>query len=431
MLTADLILVRTYRGEIRPRYIQETETSALDLAKALVEIFAGHVGKRREELDRELKDFLGTGTDFLLHRALAKLLFDRSEFDTSSPVAPEELRRATFEAAAAAYQKPHDSDDVQAFHFDHAAVLAAAAASFEELSTSDVETSLYADLKDQQIFLKWKPCTPEWLVKRYNVALAQGALLRATELRIRIAGQTTNAYRELFRKIKFFQLLHRVKRLDEGDGWEIVLDGPLSLFQASGRYGLQMASFLPTLLHFDGWELAADLRWGKKRAKRTFRLSPETGLQTTTRLLGQWQPEEQRWFPEQFEKLESDWEISAEGELVNLGGEGVMVPDFVFHHPPSGTRASMEVFGFWRKGAVASRLKLLRRHGPKNLILALSKQLAGGQEGLDEIPGEVYVFRTTPLARQVLKILEGLRPAEKGKKTKTKKTKTKKTKGGR
>ena len=41
------------------------------------------------------------------------------------------------------------------------------------------------------------------------------------------------------------------------------------MFKSSGRYGLQMASFLPTLLHFDHWSLTADLLWGKKR--RPFR----------------------------------------------------------------------------------------------------------------------------------------------------------------
>jgi predicted nuclease of restriction endonuclease-like RecB superfamily len=123
-------------------------------------------------------------------------------------------------------------------------------------------------------------------------------------------------------------------------------------------------------------------------------------------ITGQWQPEEIAWLPEQLAKITDAWEVSTDTELVNLGGEGVLVPDFVFHHSESGARIVMEVFGFWRKGAIESRLRLLRRHGPKNMILALSKALAAGQESLDELPGEVYVFRSAPVARQVLKLLE-------------------------
>ena len=179
----------------------------------------------------------------------------------------------------------------------------------------------------------------------------------------------------------------------------------MSLFKASGKYGVRMASFLPTLLHFDRWTLEAKLLWGRKRRRLRFRLSPRQGLRPTTRLLGQWQPEELAWLPEQFEKLGSEWQVSTDAELVALGGQGVLVPDFVFRHP-NGTRVFMEVLGFWSRGVVESRLELLRRHGPENFVLALSKQLAAGREGLEEIPGEVYLFRATPIARKILKLLE-------------------------
>ena len=237
-------------------------------------------------------------------------------------------------------------------------------------------------------------------------------LFKAVELEIRIDGGSVKRHRELFRKIKFFQLMHRV----EGDakaGYLIRLDGPLSVFKSSGRYGLQMASFLPTLLHFERWSLSAKLLWGKKRRGLGFRLAPANGLKPYTRLTGQWQPEALTWLPEQFAKLESKWRISTDAELIDLGGRGVLVPDYKFEHA-SGPVVYMEAFGFWNKGAVASRLELLRQHGPENLILALSKQLAAGREALDEIPGDVYVFRSSPIARKVLKRLEAYRDGMSG-----------------
>ena len=395
MLTADLVQVRIYRGEVRPRYLQEGP-DPLGLASRLIDIFAAHVGKPRLDLQDELKDFLGTGTAFLLHRGLAKLLFDRCSFESESPVEPEDLRRAVFEAAAEARR--------EAEHFDRSAVLERVASAFE-IETGTIERCLYADLKDEQILQEWKPCTPEWLVRRYNVALAQGVLLRASGLEITIAGQDPRRYRALFRRIKFFQLLHRVTGT-AGEGYRIRLDGPMSIFQSTGKYGVRMGSFLPTLLHFDGWTLDADVRWGKRRRKCTFSLSSDSGLRPYGRLPGQWQPEELGWLPDQLAELDAGWSVSTDGELVDLGGQGVLVPDFVFVHRDTGKRVLMDVLGFWNKSAVASRLRLLRRHGPPSLILAISKQLAAGQEGLDDLPAEVYVFRSAPLARQVLKILK-------------------------
>ncbi len=413
MLTADLVQARVYRKEVRPRYIDAADEGNLALAGELIDVFSEHEGRPRHELDCELKELLGTGTEFLLHRALAKLLLDRSTFDTEAEVEPVELRRAVFEAAAAAYQQAGDDGEVR--ELDRTAVLDGVAGRLE-LEARDVERGLYADLKDEQILVEWKRCRPAWLLERYNVALAQGVLFKAAELTLRIDGGDIRQHRELFRKIKFFQLMHRVEG-DAGKGspgggqvghFKIRLDGPLSVFKASGRYGLRMASFLPTLLHFDRWSLRAKLLWGKKRRELTFRLSPATGLKPYTRLTGQWQPEPLTWLPEQFAKLDSEWQVSTDAELVDLGGRGVLVPDYVFEHA-GGLRVFMEVFGFWNKGAVASRLELLRRHGPDNLILALSKRLATGREALEEIPGDVYVFRATPIARKVLKLLEELR----------------------
>lgn len=428
MLTSDLLRVRTYRGELRPRYVDAKDPEILALAGRLIEIFRDHEGRPRQELDQELADFLGTGTDFLLHRGLAKLLDDRCDFETAAPTEPEAIRQAVFGAAAKGYRAPHPEDDPHPFHFDRDAVLERAAASLE-ISSGELQGGLYADLKDEQILTRFDACEAPWLLGRYNVALAQAVLLRASELVIEISGQKPAAYRELFRKIKFFQLMHRVKPRQDGsgDGYEILLDGPMSLFQASGKYGVQMALFLPTLLHFDGWSLEATVRWGKRRLKRSFKLSPDKGLQPINRLRGQWQPEEVAWFPEQFEKLESEWTISTDGALVDLGGEGVLVPDFVFEHRGSGRQVYLEVLGFWRKGAVASRLRLLKRHGPKNLILAVAKKLATGADELEKLPGEIYLFRSAPIARQVLKILDGFAPKKKRRKTKRKTAKKVKT----
>lgn len=408
MLTRDLLLTRAYKGEIRPRYIDEDEAH-LALAEQLIEVFDAHLGRSRQELETELKDLLGTGTSFLLHRGLAKLLRDRCEFKIEAPLPPEDLRREVFDTAARAYGQPQGEDSSEPFRFDRRRLLEQAAVALG-LKPEDCEENLYADLKDQQILQSWKPCKPPWLLRRYNVALAQGVLLRANELTLHLAPGQPRKHRELFRKIKFFQLMHRVKRMPDG-AYRIRLDGPMSLFQASQRYGLQMASFLPTLMHFADWRLEAELRWGKRRLKRRFLLTPKTGLVPYGKLLGQWQPPEVAWLPEQFAALDSEWEINTNAELIDLGGEGILVPDFVFQHRPSGTTAYMEVLGFWRKGAVESRLRLLRRHGPQNLILALGKKLAGDKESLADLPGEVYLFASSLVARKVLKHLERIRSA--------------------
>lgn len=394
-----------YKGSVRPRYVDAKDPELLALAEQLIELFDQHEGRPRFELDRELADLVGSGTDFMLHRAFAKLLFDRCTFDTESAVEPDVLRRRLFETAAAAYRS--DAVDEKPFHFDRHAVLADAAQGLE-VDPAEVEHGLYADLKDEQVLGGWRRCRPEWLVARYNVALAQGVLLRATELEIHLTETSVTKQRALFRAIKFFRLLHRVTEDGKG-GWKIRLDGPMSVFKASGKYGVQMASFLPTLLHFSPWTLEAKVRWGKARRAATFSLASDQGLEPYGPLRGQWQPEEVAWLPEQLAKVTDAWEVSSDAAVIPLGGQGVLIPDFVFTHRESGFEVVMEILGFWRKGALESRLKLLRRHGPPHMIVAVSKQLVAEEGDLDDLPGEVYLFRSAPLARQVAKHLERLR----------------------
>ena len=104
MLTADLVRVRVRGGVLHPQYIPADDAELTGLATAMIEIFKEHVGRTRRELDSELKDFLGTGTAFLLHRGLAKLLLDRCTFVTDSKIEPSTLRQAVFARAASVYQ---------------------------------------------------------------------------------------------------------------------------------------------------------------------------------------------------------------------------------------------------------------------------------------------------------------------------------------
>ena len=96
---------------------------------------------------------------------------------------------------------------------------------------------------------------------------------------------------------KLRRLLHDVRTLDDG-GYEMRLDGPLSLFKSSQKYGVQMAQFLPTLLHLERFELEATVLHGPKRREVDFRLDSSRGFLPIRPLRGQWRPEEIDWLEE-------------------------------------------------------------------------------------------------------------------------------------
>src|SRR5215210_453049 len=96
MLTAELSLSWQRGEQIRPRYVEPDDEEYLRAAEDLVEIFGAHEGRTRASLEESLQEYVGTGTDYKILRGFIKLLTDRCEFETSSPVEPAEIRRALF-----------------------------------------------------------------------------------------------------------------------------------------------------------------------------------------------------------------------------------------------------------------------------------------------------------------------------------------------
>ena len=100
MLTSDLLRVAVRKQKVKPRYLDAEDARATEKAEQLTEIFEGHVEKTRGEIDDEVEGAIGHGTDFLIWRGLAKLLYDRSTFETVAEADPVDIRRAVFEASA-------------------------------------------------------------------------------------------------------------------------------------------------------------------------------------------------------------------------------------------------------------------------------------------------------------------------------------------
>lgn len=396
MLTSDLIRVSVGKRRVRPKYIDTSDSALVELAYTLIQVMEESLHERREDIEDNLSQYQGAHGDYKMVRGLIRLLMNRCEFEVKSKVDPIDLRRAAFTRAS----------ELRSQHqFDRAAIL-------EEVSEKygvpgeKVDDNLYADLKAFQRMTEFKPITPEKLLERYNTSLAQSVLLKATQLVVQVKGAAAD-YRQLFRYIKFFRLLYEVEVLSRKRGYRITLDGPLSIFQSSSKYGLQMANFLLALLQMPEYKLTAQLRWGKKKKPKEFELRNKDGLETHFQKAGHWMPPEFKTFIDRFSDEDTPWEISENPDIVNLDGDGVFVPDFKFTHSETGQTAYMEIFGYWKRNGVLERLKVLDKHGIDNAILAVSKSLAASPKvSLDFDEPNVYVYVQVLIPREIRSRLE-------------------------
>ena len=194
------------------------------------------------------------------------------------------------------------------------------------------------------------------------------------------------------------------------DGFVLHIDGPLSLFSATNKYGLQMANFLPALLLCGEFRLDAELRWGPKRDSRTFHLDHKDGLVSHYADTGTYVPAELSAFVDRFRQVAPSWDLSEATDVLELGREGVWVPDYKFTHKATGIDVHVEVVGFWKKSSLERLLRLLPEHGPKRYLLAISDRLKVDESALEDLAGPVLRFKEIPNAVELASMLDGLLP---------------------
>ncbi len=422
MLTADLLRVRDDGDSIEPRYIKiEGKAGPRYQARAeqMIALFSSHIGQRRAVLDEAIGDLIGDGTDFNLSRGFKKLLEDRSTFEVGSVASPIDVREVVFGLSATHHPIVASTDTLHTHTREDILDMAAVElqrrleeAKGEPLAApvtrADVEEALYGDLNENQRLTSFKELEGIELLHRYNLALAQAVLYRARELRISLqAGAQASQYRQLFNYLKFYQLMHRVRRSPAG-AWKLTLDGPISLLKSTNKYGLKMAMFLPALLLCEGWAMEADLVWGPSREARTFILDDGCGLKSHYKAKGAYVTEEQAHFEKRWKAMKTPWKISRGAELLDLGGHDVLVPDVVFTHKEDGRKAMMEIVGYWRRGWLKTKAQNVQRHGPKNLMLAVSDRLQTDRDKpqWDELPVALMPFKGVILPKKVLAIVE-------------------------
>lgn len=405
MLSGNLVRVATVKQRVIPRFLPRENVQWLEVAESLLMIFREGVGMTRGEIEAEIDDLVGQGLANLAHRGLAKVLEDRAEFEVVADVAPETLRDKVF-TAAAAYRKELKASAATGLRdpFRRDLVISEVAKGLG-IEADVVTAGLFADLKDENRLLKFEDLTAQRLIDRYNVALAQAVLLRSVLIRIEIRGEKPARYRQFFRQLKFHRLLYRVEG-DMREGYVFQIDGPLSLFSATNRYGLQMAFFLPTILLCNDFLLDAEIRWGPQKDPRSFHLESKDGLISHAADTGTYVPAEIKSFVDRFRQVAPAWEVSDATEIIELGRDGVWVPDYRFIHRESGVVVFLEVLGFWRRSSLERLLKVLPQHGTRRYVLAISDRLKVDEESLDALPGQVLRFKEIPNALELSALLD-------------------------
>jgi uncharacterized protein len=406
MLPPELTRARKREGKLTISPLSAAERArATELCQALLEVTRAGVGCEREDVEARWASVPASAKERKLLLGLTHLVEARSEFTSPSGVDPEEVRRVVFSHAATMRAALGAGEYLQR---DQALARAA-----EELGmdAAAIDQALYADLRGAQRLERTPPHTPSALVADYELVQVQSVLLRAVKIQAEVRAARPDAYRELFRRLKFRQLLFRIEPLD-GGGYRLDIDGPLSLFGATTKYGLELSLALPALLSAGQLKLKAELRWGKRREALTFEQSYPapaereelSGVRTEV--------------AELLDALSTNakWSARLSDTLIDLTsqGGGVLVPDVELtrghEKAASGeARVLVELLGFWSRDAVFRRIEAAERGLRSPVLFVVSSRLRVSEELLDGVESaSLYVYKGKINAQALLRKAEAL-----------------------
>jgi len=402
MLSPEHVRVRRQGGELKLLALGgELRARAVAIAGELAATAAEHVGRSRAELETAWEALPVAPREKKLRQGLEKLVEDASEFEGGDPEHAAELRRELF--GLATKRRREDAEGA----FDRAGIVAEIAER-RGMTAEAVEAALYADLRSAQRLVTCRPPDPEALVAAYERAQVQAVLLRAVRVVADVRCASGDAYRALFRQLKFRRLMHRVSPLD-GGGYRVEIDGPFSLFQSVAKYGLELALVLPALEACQSLDLRAEIRWSQGSRPLSFRYEPAPGrgeLATTSAR------DEVQELAGGLRAAGDAWRVAPAERVLDLPGAGVCVPDLLLKRASDGAEVLVEVLGFWSRASVWQRVELARRGLGAKVLFVVSSRLRVSEDVLDE-DGEaaLYVYNGHINPRAVLRHAEALAAA--------------------
>ncbi len=204
----------------------------------------------------------------------------------------------------------------------------------------DRQPELYKDLPSRRIIAASPDYSPLQLIRRYNLALAQGLCLHAKEMVLTIQSISPQAVRYLMRYLKFFGLLVSTK-MGKKDALVMTIEGPLTDFGGGKRYRNRMAAVCGAFPFLTSWELMATVEL--ERRSFSLLIDHKDGLHSHYQSFMDYTPPEWRDFSNKLlSKLGSSWELQT-CEWPTQNPEQWSCPDWIFKHA-SGT--TIQLFAY-------------------------------------------------------------------------------------
>jgi len=387
-------------GTLHAAYVDPTNDAMIAGAEQLLETARSYHSQRRADLHDAFVALQRQARDKKLIDGIFDVLVRSCTFDKGVEADPVELRAFLFSQAAAQFPVGVADNCPRRNQ-----ILLDAAQRFG-IPPENVESAMFADLADEQLLSSVPPWTPQQLLQRYNLALAQGVLLNAQFLEITLRSPTPGRLRQLVRFLKFFRLLFQVEHQDHSI--LVLVDGPLSILEHAKAYGTRFASLLPALLLLPDFSLKARVKWREKWGE--FVVDSKEGLRSHYPDKGAWVPKELELFANALDAALPHHNLSLSPEfMIPLGAKDAFVPDIELEGP-NGPHW-IEIVWPWQRLGDGHWISLFQKHAPKGALALVSSKAINPKLAKNLLAStkddRIFFFKITPPSEKVaMAILE-------------------------
>ncbi len=398
MLTAELVPARRRGDELLlPKTSKARRERILALGEEVLGLLGAMQGECRDDVAAELDAIDVAPRVIKLLRGLAKLALDACRFEAEEGDDPVALRDALFAASTAARRDGSWERER----------LITEVASARGLEPARLQRLLFSDLRGTHLLADAPDTSAEQLAARYELALHQAVLLRATGLRVELQSRDAGVLREVYRRLKFHRLMWQDLGAEAENTLALQVDGPAALFSQSTRYGLELAIMLPVFAQATRWSIDAEVLWGRERRPLRFRTAGRRdafGADAAPPAL----PDELIRLLEGLQRFAPRWQAEAATRSFDVPGLGVMLPDVRLRRD-DGAELWLEILGYWSREAVFRRVDLVRAGVDAPVLFAFSDRLRVDPDVLPmEEGGALLAFKGVLSARRVLDAADAL-----------------------
>jgi uncharacterized protein len=459
MIQSQLLRVKTSKGEIIPLFCSgENKSRHLELAKVIIDEFKESAASReKKKILNERISFLERNfDDYRLVRGLSTLLERRCQFNTTVSQGAkncEKLLRRGFALTESRRQE-----------------ILSAISLKTKVSPTFIVQSIWSDLDENMILELFDSVSAEELLGWYDLSLLQTLLFTCTRLEFSVKGGAN--WKNILRKVKHLGLMYNLReqvtpsenadtenvyvakgreRLyhvstknnsDSDSKLVCAIDGPVSLFKLTDRYGTSIAKLIPFIISSSWWYLSASIVRKTMSGKKIYEFKTSSSdLQqhnlrepscnykynnnnhsnnnnnnsnnSNSRLTSSYfDSSVEEKFAVRFEHLANRWKIKREPDPLIVGNGVAFIPDFLFEK--YGRKVYLEIVGFWTKEYLEKKFQkvsYILHNSNVDLFVAVDEELSCSKlfnsSSHDQSNDRIIFFRKTSVP--IKKLQEYLR----------------------